>query len=74
MLARAIRTLLMRLLLSDSLKTVETLAEANALAARAVGLRLSSTHEVPKPNLTEAKWNAERIGPTIMARPVFANG
>jgi hypothetical protein len=31
MFARAIRTLLMRVLLSDPLKTAETFAEANAL-------------------------------------------
>jgi hypothetical protein len=40
MFARAIRKSLMRVLLSDLLKTAETSAEANALAAGAAVLRL----------------------------------
>jgi hypothetical protein len=48
MFARAMRTLLMRVLLPDPLKTAEVFADARALPAGAVILRLSPYADGPR--------------------------
>jgi hypothetical protein len=73
MFARAIRRLLMKILLSDPLKTAETFTRADALAAGAAVLRLLSSGRDGISNASTVGWKVpssvyREVTPTIHLR------